>query len=272
MTRFLCVPFSVRLTTEACVQRRAVAKRGRLKGQTSVIGIERCLDCPVGAAHAAGETASTWADGSPVELVAEPVIAPGSSRWTSAPEPEPVRAPRSAPIPAVYPPAAADRSAPRPAEPAVDQAGAKPAREVSVQKPRTTAKRYKMGERELTVGEWAREPDVAALELSANALYARLTGGCWTIEAALTTPKGAPNPAPVERATPAAKSAPKSKPAARASRPTTAKAASTTGPGHAALELLHEEINARGAELDRLEAAANALATALGLPAPYEVA
>lgn len=144
-----------------------------------------------------------------------------------------------------------------------------------MRKPRVTAKRYRWGERELTVNEWASQDDVRRLGLSANAIYGRLNNG-WSVEEAVTTPKGAPRVGALEiglhksQATAPKSATPRaSKPTPRAARPATTAKRSTGAPGHPALELFCADIDERAAELDRLEAAANALATALGLPAPY---
>jgi hypothetical protein len=48
--------------------------------------------------------------------------------------------------------------------------------------------KYTFGDRTLSLAEWAREPDVAALSLSSDALGARLRLG-WSLERALTTPR-----------------------------------------------------------------------------------
>lgn len=62
---FQCVPLSCRLTQSACAARHLEAKGGPTPGVSRPAGTA-CVACPVGAAHAAGETPEKWPDGSPI--------------------------------------------------------------------------------------------------------------------------------------------------------------------------------------------------------------
>lgn len=55
---FRCEPYNAKISTRACGRRYKAArrKRGRVKGQTLVNTHSFCADCPIGRAHAAGET------------------------------------------------------------------------------------------------------------------------------------------------------------------------------------------------------------------------
>ena len=62
---------------------------------------------------------------------------------------------------------------------------------------KTHGKTYTHAGKPLTAAGWAADPDVAKLGLIAQAIYGRIDGG-WSVEDALTTPKGAPRPATSE--------------------------------------------------------------------------
>lgn len=95
----------------------------------------------------------------------------------------------------------------RPAPPSAPAPSALPAPrpEVYVTKP---AKTYQHDDRDLSVGAWAKEPDVVARGLSENTIRMRLKNG-WSVADALTKPLASSGPRPRSTA-----SKPKAKPAA----------------------------------------------------------
>jgi hypothetical protein len=109
---FRCEPLGVKLTRKSCGDRHVRAGRelrheGK-QGQPLMVGAQRCAACPIGGAHARGETPD-------VELVAAPTLPePGRSKWTSAedlPSAPPPPMPRSIRPP---PPTTEGKPMPRP--------------------------------------------------------------------------------------------------------------------------------------------------------------
>lgn len=102
---FQCVPLSCRLTSTSCAARHTEANGGGTRGMMRPAGTV-CVACPVGAAHAAGETPELWPDGSPVvrrgvtPRPSAPVVANCAPSWTP-PRTKPKAKPRASTSPAL---------------------------------------------------------------------------------------------------------------------------------------------------------------------------
>lgn len=178
------------------------------------------------------------------------------------------RSDRHAPSP---PTRTGDRSAPRGSE---DELG-EPPKEATVA---DGSKKHRWAERELTVGEWAREPEAMERGLDRNTLYQRIVVRGWDVERALTTPRSeqhATRPIPPPKpAKPAKNGAPKANGRA-AARP---KSSTAPDPAIAAalagIEKRYDEIEAErdrlDAELDKLALAGNALCDVAGIERRWE--
>src|SRR5690606_30507744 len=75
---FVCHAVSGKLTRSSCAKRhhaskRKAPKKGRNGGMDMRLYAAACESCPIGAAHARGETPMRWPNGSAIELVASPV-------------------------------------------------------------------------------------------------------------------------------------------------------------------------------------------------------
>jgi hypothetical protein len=160
---FRCEPLGVKLTRKSCGDRHVRAGRelrheGK-QGQPLMVGAQRCAACPIGGAHARGETPD-------VELVAAPTLPePGRSKWTSAedlPSAPPPPMPRS-----IRPPPPTTEGKPMPRPP----------------------KKHTYNGKTLTAYAWADEPEAKAIGIGRQALFERLRTG-WAIEEALTVPPG----------------------------------------------------------------------------------
>lgn len=156
---FACRAFSARITVDQCVRYRAAALSASKAPRTAlrVVNAE-CRACPVGNAHATGAEPTMWPDGAPVVRVEIVTALPMSAAHKAASliRPKPKRMTR---------------------------------------KRVSTAPRYTWGERTLTCGEWASEPECIAAGLTREVIRSRLEKcSGWTIEDALTTPKRAARP------------------------------------------------------------------------------
>ncbi len=216
---FVCsrIAGAPRLTRTSCAARhRAVGKGGGAKwGNGGGVYQPECEDCEVGKAHARGEQPAEWPDGTPLALV--------QLRAAAAPPPStpPLREEPPEPTPAL-PPSQDVRGAPREAEVERDQErdvqSAKDELDRRLDKfllsvtapseerseppadPQTSpapaaprgarSKTYAHAGKELTLSQWMRQPEVAALGISLEGVRQRLKKD-WPIGEALTTPKGA---------------------------------------------------------------------------------
>src|SRR5690606_8156409 len=162
---FVCHAVSGKLTRSSCAKRhhaskRKAPKKGRNGGMDMRLYAAACESCPIGAAHARGETPMRWPNGSAIELVASPVRLV-SAPLAALPEPEPGVKTKSKPK-------AATRSGRR---------------------PRDNVLRVTCRGRTLSLIQWGAEPEIAALGLSHDVLRWRLSHG-WSVEAAFTTRVG----------------------------------------------------------------------------------
>lgn len=62
---FACVPFSSRLSSSSCAKRHVEASAAG-KAMIPKLLASACVACPVGEAHAKGETPTHWPDGTPI--------------------------------------------------------------------------------------------------------------------------------------------------------------------------------------------------------------
>lgn len=72
---FRCVPLAARISRRQCAGLWTDGQAAQRPGSMDRLRTSHCRGCSVGEAHARGEAATTWADGSPVEL-AVPGVAP----------------------------------------------------------------------------------------------------------------------------------------------------------------------------------------------------
>lgn len=209
---FVCesIANTPRLTRTSCAGRHRAVNKAAPRFGGGVYQPE-CEDCAIGKAHARGETPTHWPSGRPLHLVQLTAAAPPREE---PPEPTPA-----------LPPSLGVREAPRGAETATEDQGEEHVHEdskrwVGATAPseersepgadpqtgpetpaaprRTRRKTYAFRGKDLTINEWMREPEVAALGISTEALRLRIKKG-WPIEEALTTPKKsmrAPGPEP----------------------------------------------------------------------------
>lgn len=163
---FACTVLSARLSVEKCAAnyeqasgltpsaRGLVGAQGGPKASAHALYLSssRCKDCALGAAHARGETPAAWPSGAPV--VRTELVA-----HASVPSTPPVSRPRVAATKEIDMPAGKHN-------------------------------RYDYKGRSLLLGELVELPEAKAARLDGNTIRLRIGNG-WTVERAVSTPKGA---------------------------------------------------------------------------------
>jgi hypothetical protein len=175
MRAFQCREYGARLTLAACALNLSAARDPVRGGAGAGAHILRrpCLGCEVGAAHELGREPARWPDGSPVVRVS-------LSRHDAPP---PQERPATA-VPEVPGPLAR----PKPEKPKkVRQRGAP--RHVQRASSGRRGEVYEWRGHRGGVYELSRLPEVVALGITPQMIWARVHDGGWSIERALTTPK-----------------------------------------------------------------------------------
>ncbi len=197
---FQCTRLAARLSIAQCVATYELAKRPANHAER--LRTSRCVECPVGGAHARGEKVARWPDGEPVareEILVE--------------KPPPGGLPRKRREPAAMPPVVAVASPPRLRAPTTTP----PLPTLRTPEEPMAAKTITHAGTTQTYKQWA-----DALGVSSVAITARINRG-WTEQEAVSTPQGdvparlvrerakqaAPPPAKTKSSRPAPKPAPK---------------------------------------------------------------
>lgn len=84
---FECAPLAAKLTRASCARRHVEAKRAPTHRDRGKVYSAACTECPVGAAHARGETPRTWPDGALIRVGAVGAPQPPSSKPLAPPAP-----------------------------------------------------------------------------------------------------------------------------------------------------------------------------------------